>query len=432
MQAKLSQNLYFNFLEIDDLEDANGITPLNNVATLDILEYLVEKGAQNYSKCLVEENRTYYIKYFVKMGADVNATDKDGWTPLYAVAGSGKIEAVKLLLENGADVATKGHELMTPLHLVRNLEIAQNLIDHGAQVDERDSMGRTPLMCCVSIGKLDIAEYLISHGADIFAEDNAGLNVIHYAATPEIFNFLSEKGLKLKSVAEALHMLPNQGNTEMMDYLLEFHGGRINECNKDGKTIWISSATPMYQNFIGEFLVSKGADINGVDKNGQAALHHMCQTEQIFVDETLNFKEMGAKIEVKDLKGRTALHYAALNGNNIMVENLIWKKAEVNIKDNSKATPLHYAAATNKSSASWAIRLLLLNGADIKARDERGETPLHCACKAGFWSAVDLLLDHHADINLKDINGLTPLDQAKSNDHVEIIDLLRARGATEH
>ena len=411
--------------------DENAFTPLNQAASLDIVKFLVEKGAQNFSMTMVEEFRPKFAEHFASMGADVNVTNKEGQAPLFFAAWFGGIKQVRTLLEHGASVTAKDSEMATPLHVATELEIVKCLIDHGASIEERDSKGKTPLMNYVMSGKVDLVQCLMDHGADIFAEDDNGLNAIHFSGNVEVFNFLSEKGLKLKSVSEALHFAAAKSNTEVLKLLLEEHGGNIQDRNKDGKTLWISSATDFYSEEHGELLHSKKADINATDHEGQTPLHLMCQLSWDYGSALNNFSKMGANISAKDLKGCTALHYAASKGYDSWVENLILKKADVNVQDYSGATPLHHAATVTKSNACVVIWLLLLNGAKIGAQDGEGKTPLHHACKAGSWPAVDLLLDHNADVNLKDFNGLTPLEQAKLYENHDVKDLLISRGATE-
>jgi uncharacterized protein len=50
----------------------------------------------------------------ISMGADVNQQDEQGWTPLNFAAGKGNLSLVKLLVENGADVFKVGRDLRTP------------------------------------------------------------------------------------------------------------------------------------------------------------------------------------------------------------------------------------------------------------------------------------------------------------------------------
>jgi hypothetical protein len=55
----------------------------------------------------------------IKNGAEVNARDKDGWTPLRVAAYNGRAEVVKLLLEGGADPTVRGNDGKSPLDVAR-------------------------------------------------------------------------------------------------------------------------------------------------------------------------------------------------------------------------------------------------------------------------------------------------------------------------
>jgi ankyrin repeat protein len=53
---------------------------------MDILNYLIEKGAKNYLKCLLEECRPRFFKYFIEIGADIDVRNDEDQTPLICVA----------------------------------------------------------------------------------------------------------------------------------------------------------------------------------------------------------------------------------------------------------------------------------------------------------------------------------------------------------
>jgi len=85
---------------------------------------------------------------------------------------------------------------------------------------------------------------------------------------------------------------------------------------------------------------------------------------------------------VKDTEGRTALHYAAFNGNVDIVKSLLASGADVNAKDNNETTPLH--SARSKAVAE----ILVDNGADIHAVNKNGNTPFLSALHFANESVV--------------------------------------------
>lgn len=63
---------------------------------------------------LVKSGDINGIRELVEAGADVNQSDEQGWTPLNWASGKGNLEIVKLLVEKGADVFKVGRDLRTP------------------------------------------------------------------------------------------------------------------------------------------------------------------------------------------------------------------------------------------------------------------------------------------------------------------------------
>ena len=74
------------------------------------------------------------VKQHIAAGADVNAKEEDGWTPLRAAASNGHKEVIELLIANGADVNAKDDEGDTLLDAAKNHpETADLLRKHGGK-----------------------------------------------------------------------------------------------------------------------------------------------------------------------------------------------------------------------------------------------------------------------------------------------------------
>ena len=89
------------------------------------LELAAQRGDRASAACAIDD------------GADVNAKDRCGWTPLHVAASRGHEAIVSLLIDNGAeiDVRTLAYK-STPLHLAAikgHKAIVQLLIDNGAK-----------------------------------------------------------------------------------------------------------------------------------------------------------------------------------------------------------------------------------------------------------------------------------------------------------
>jgi len=149
------------------------------------------------------------VKQHLAAGADVNAKDSVGWTPLHLAAIYDHKETAELIIANGADVNAKNDGGFTPLHaaaLNGHKEIAELLLANGADVNPKDrgrvpaeDTGKTPLHLAAKKGHNEVAELLIAKGADVNKKDDDGktpLDSAIFAKQTETADLLRKHGGK--------------------------------------------------------------------------------------------------------------------------------------------------------------------------------------------------------------------------------------------
>lgn len=136
--------------------------------------------------------------------ADVNAAiHHKNHTPLHVAATENQNLShhgvIFLLLKHGANVNAQDDNGETPLHHVitkSNLKVVNLLISYNANVDVVDNFGQTPFFNAARSGKLEIAQLLVDRGADVNRADNDGRTPLHFAcfeSTGKLIRFEFQK-----------------------------------------------------------------------------------------------------------------------------------------------------------------------------------------------------------------------------------------------
>jgi ankyrin repeat protein len=113
-------------------------------------------------------------------------------------------------------------------------------------------------------------------------------------------------------------------------------------------------------------------------------------------------------INVKNAAGTTPLHEAARSGNLAIMELLLRQGADARAQDAKGNTPLHIGIPAANHEA--ALTMLLRNGADPNVRDEHGESPLHILITLNRPpETLAALLEGGADVSIRNIEGKTAL-----------------------
>lgn len=126
------------------------------------------------------------LKRLMAEGVDVNAANAYGYTALHYAAGNGRLEAMQLLLDAGANV----HAVCQPFGRTVLMQAAGRggadavklVLTAGPRLEDRDNDGRTALMVAALAGDKDAAFALVEAGADARATDTHGAKASELAA----------------------------------------------------------------------------------------------------------------------------------------------------------------------------------------------------------------------------------------------------------
>jgi len=125
------------------------------------------------------------VAALITEGANVNAKDNNGETPLHSTAhDGGSKEVAELLIAKGAHVNAKDNDGYTPLHTAANVnpkEVAEFLITKGAHANAKDNYGNTPMHFAAEIGSKEVFELLIYKGARANVKNNDGMTPLALA-----------------------------------------------------------------------------------------------------------------------------------------------------------------------------------------------------------------------------------------------------------
>ncbi len=323
-------------------------------------------------------------------------------SPLMFASYHGWDTLARLLIKNGARVTMKNGDGESALAFAvagTKESTVKMLVDAGADVEPRNRYGTTPLMAACYRGHAGIAKLLVESGAAIGIRDTAGWTPLVYAAY--------------------------SGSEALVAYLLE-KGAEVNHHGKDGITPLIM-ALREGNGHVAKLLVARGAKRDG--RHEKDLKNHFLLLAA-GTGRTGLVKKLigeGAEINYLDYYGRTPLFLAAMNGHLETARALVGAGADVKKQCLDGSAPLHaFIGKTMKISRAWyrndpyphderinreMIDLLIGAGADMKAVDMKGRSPLNVALSKYRVSTylVKRLIRAGADINRPDNRGMTPL-----------------------
>lgn len=195
-----------------------------------------------------------------------------------------------------------------PLHKAikrHRTQEALALLKQGTDVNLRNGLQETPLICAAFAGDFEVAQVLVESGADVNAESlPVRFTALMWAAqkgSADTVRLLLKAGADVNAKdwnenTPLMQASALSGSPEVVADLLAA-GADINDRNKEGKTA-LASAILMKHADAARTLIKAGAEVNAIDDRGQSALHWLLHTQQYATAEILFDDLMAAGLDI--------------------------------------------------------------------------------------------------------------------------------------
>jgi len=342
----------------------------------------------------------------IAAGADVNAAQGDGTTPLHWAVYKIDAELTRALLQRGAKpnvINNYGSSPLAEAVKVADPRLVGMLLDAGSDANVPNQEGQTALMLAARAGSLDVAKLLVSHGANVNAKEKwRGQTALMWAAdagSAELTRFLI--GQKADVNARAL----------ATDWPTQMTGEPRNQYRPTGGLTPLLYAARSGCKDCVAALLDAGADVNRPNPDGVTPL--IVAIDNFAFDTAKLLFERGANPNLWDWWGRTPL-YTAIDMNTYSLDAYAERTGPPIVKE--KTTALELARLFLDAGVNPNTQLNMhrpgRGGNSGRFADEiitTGATPLLRAAGSQDKEAVRLLLDHGARVDVPNVMGVTPL-----------------------
>jgi ankyrin repeat protein len=330
------------------------------------------------------------VEMLISKGASLESLDQHGQTPLSLAAERGNIQVLGTILGMSPDLESMDYyQGRTPLSWAANNgdeAVVNLLLKCGANCEAMDKLGRTPLFWAAWYRHESVARQLLAKGAVPKHMDHIGRTSLFYALQSESTAVV--KLLLDDAAGMGLAAKYERAMTEMVPWFITDAEAWKLYYN----SIALSWAVNNGDEAIVQLFTDEGSYLAGETVHGRIPLWINAKLGLSMAVEVL--LELGADTESKDeIEGRTALSWAAGQGNETVVELLLGKGANLEARDKLGRTPLSWAAGHGYVSV---VNLLLEKGADLESKDLIGRTPLTWTAQNGYKTTFMLLLDRGA------------------------------------
>lgn len=340
------------------------------------------------------------IEMLIDAKADVEARTNRGDSPLHCAAQRGFVKIVDRLIKANANVNAVNEYQGSSLYLASgngHAEVIKVLLEAGADVDSKISDGWTPLSAAASAGHAEAVRALLAAKPDLSVKSNSGWNAL-LAASP-LYPVVVEQLLAQGADVEVT-LMDGCGPLQLAS---EF--GCLDVVNK---------------------LLEYKVDVNAKDKAGRTALHWAAMQGHNEVAKRL-LTVMAGKTEHRKESGiENSPSFVPVDGDEVSQSTT---PLLMDAKDMNGKTSMFYAVSAGHLKV---IEALLDAGADCRNQNDLGATALHVAATAGGGQieVLKLLLERKPELlGVQDMHGNLPIDEAASSGNnavVEILDAVRS------
>ncbi|ODM87232.1 Serine/threonine-protein kinase/endoribonuclease IRE1 [Orchesella cincta] len=277
-----------------------------------------------------------------------------------------KLEFIRMLIENHADVNSKDYAEETPLHCI----VLQKPVLPGAQL-------------------IELVKLLLENNANPDSVNKQGSTFLHSASrivNPSAFHELVLHLATIKRT-KSFTVTNTFGSTVLHDAVLNLE--------------------PLIKTL--QVFQRSGADFNAVDNNGDTLINRSIKAGRadLFLNALISF---GTDWKIRNNYGDSTLHHASFYGNLPALKLLISLGADVNAKTNDGETPLHASFPCKyRNTVHEIVRELLENGADPTISNIKGDLPVKYAMDGAKSGNVEQrtveLLKNHVVSNKQMLNG---------------------------
>ena len=370
-------------------------------------------------------------------GADPNAANSRGETPLLLAARKGFGYIAIPLLNAGADPNLADNAGRTPLMEAARTRsryaLAERLVAAGANVNAADHDGWTPLLIAATgQNRTQTVELLLGVGAEPNAANRKGETALMYAAQYGCV-YVSQLLLTIGADAEAT----DAEGKSAMQLARKWNRTGIIRVLRNFAFLRAAAAGQIAEM---QAALEAGACIKARDASGSTALHYA--TEQGHSAAAHWLLERDVSISKPSCGGWTALMHAAWQGDENLVRRLLANTNRPEAAESFGQTALDLAARGGHSACArllreailrraaelgdvFALRRAMEAGADINAADSYGWTALMHAARRGYDDVVQVLAEAGAHLNRCNAKWRTALDIARKNGHRETAQMLR-------